>query len=318
MAIDPITLALGGASLLSGFLGADKAADAAEKGAANAIAEQRRQFDTVLGLQMPAIQTGNVARSQLASILGLQTAGTTGYNPINPLQGFNIAGGGGSLGGRVETKNRPIAQSDLQRLLDTVKANPTAYDEQGEIQALISRNRPGAQAQIANALVQNKLGYFADPQPAAAGQPGGPMSGDQVQQMIANYPGFQFAVDQARRASTAQASATGSGPISGNVLTALQTDIAGRVAMPAFNDYLNRLAGLSGGGQVASGTASSAAQNTGANVSNLLQSQGDSRASGILGQTGAILGGLGGLGEILGRRGTNPVGGYDFNRTFPT
>jgi hypothetical protein len=339
MAIDPITLALGGASLLSGFLGADKAADAAEKGAANAIAEQRRQFDTVLGLQMPAIQTGNVARSQLASILGLQTAGTTGYNPINPLQGFNIAGGGGrtastggaiaglalggltggllggSLGGRVETKNRPIAQSDLQRLLDTVKANPTAYDEQGEIQALISRNRPGAQAQIANALVQNKLGYFADPQPAAAGQP---VSGDQVQQMIANYPGFQFAVDQARRASTAQASATGSGPISGNVLTALQTDIAGRVAMPAFNDYLNRLAGLSGGGQVASGTASSAAQNTGANVSNLLQSQGDSRASGILGQTGAILGGLGGLGEILGRRGTNPVGGYDFNRTFPT
>jgi hypothetical protein len=275
---------------------------------------------------MPAIQTGNVARSQLASILGLQTGGTTGYNPINPLQGFSIAGGGGksggiptplmgSIGGRVESKNRPIAQSDLQRLLDTVKANPTAYDEQGEIQALISRNRPGAQSQIANALVQNKLGYFADSQPAAAG---GPMSGDQVQQMIANYPGFQFAVDQARRASTAQASATGSGPISGNVLTALQTDIAGRVAMPAFNDYLNRLASLSGGAQTASGTASQAAMNTGANVSSLLQSQGDSRASGILGQTGAILGGLGGLGEILGRRGTNPVGGYDFNRTFPT
>ena len=248
--------AVTGGSALLGAFGSKKGADASVAGAQDAIAEQRRQFDTALALQMPVINTGNVARSQLASILGLTVPGDT------TMPGAS-SGGVNDLINVLQGANRPFGNVFLNRNLERLKTQTPA----------------------------------AAPAPAAT-----PMSNDQVMDMISKYPGFQFAVDQARKASVAQASATGSSPISGNVLTALQGDIAGRVAMPAFSDYTNRLASLAGAAQTASGQAGIMAQNTGANVGNLLQNAGDSRASGILGVTNSVLGGLGGILDEINRK----------------
>src|SRR5574343_377803 len=66
-------------SLTGGLIGTDAASDAAKtsaKGAEAGIAEQRRQFDTTLQLQAPMINTGNAARSLLASIMGLSVPGS--------------------------------------------------------------------------------------------------------------------------------------------------------------------------------------------------------------------------------------------------
>lgn len=61
---------------------------------------------------------------------------------------------------RVKSKDRPISQRDLQRLLDDVRARPFAYDEPDEYNQLIRKNRRGAQVQIATALKQAGLSIY--------------------------------------------------------------------------------------------------------------------------------------------------------------
>jgi len=133
------------------------------------------------------------------------------------------------------------------------------------------------------------------------------MAGADTQKLLENFPGFQFAIEQARKASGAQASAMGSSALGGNVLTALNNNVAGNIAMPVFNDYLNRLTSLSGGAQTASSQASLIGQNGANNISSLLGQQGDARASGIIGQNNALQSGLGDIAQLLGRRNTMPV-----------
>lgn len=81
---DPVTGLIGaGGTIVGGLLGGDASKDAAQASSNASIAgvnENRRQFDTVLNLQAPAINTGNQARSLLASIMGLEVPGST-YSP---------------------------------------------------------------------------------------------------------------------------------------------------------------------------------------------------------------------------------------------
>ena len=67
-------LAILGGSLLSGaagLIGSKKAAKAQRKGAEAGIAEQRRQFDTIIELTQPGRDVGNAALNQLAGIFGV-------------------------------------------------------------------------------------------------------------------------------------------------------------------------------------------------------------------------------------------------------
>ena len=131
------------------------------------------------------------------------------------------------------------------------------------------------------------------------------MGADEITKRLEAFPGYQFAVDQARKNTLATASALGSG--GGNVLSAISDRTAQGIAMPTFENYLNRLGGLSGSGQNASNAAGSAAMGTGQSVAAGLQSAADSRASGILGRNasigsalssigGMVAGGMGGFG----------------------
>jgi hypothetical protein len=212
------------------------------------VAENRRQFDTVLNLQAPAINTGNAARSLLASILGLNVPGST-----------YTAGG---------------------------TAAP-AQGPSGAFSSQIARryNIPDRNTQPVSGATQGGVTFTS---PAS-----GAMDPAAIMARLEQFPGYQFAVDQARKNAGALGSATGS--LGGNVLSALASQTAGQIAMPTFENYLNRLAGLTGGAQTASNTASNAAINTGVNVAQGLQNAGDSRASGIIGQAGSQIGSIGGI-----------------------
>lgn len=238
-------------SLTGGLIGTDASTDAAKASAAGAnagVAENRRQFDTTLQLQAPMINTGNAARSLLASIMGLSVPGSefTAGGTTTPAKGTTPAT---TTGG-------------------TTFTNPAAS----------------------------------------------PMGADEITKRLESFPGYQFAVDQARKNTLATASALGSG--GGNVLTAISDRTAQGIAMPTFENYLNRLGGLSGSGQNASNAAGTAALNTGQNVAAGLQNAADSRASGILGRNqaigsalssigGMVAGGMGGMGGMGGAAGAN-------------
>lgn len=248
-------------SLTGGLIGTDAASDAAKtsaKGAEAGIAEQRRQFDTMLKLQQPMINTGNAARSLLASIMGLDVAGSE----------FTVGG--------------------------TTTTTPGTQPTSSLFQRLTGRLTTPGQP------VTTTTGGTTFTNPASSA-----MGADEITKRLEAFPGYQFAVDQARKNTLATASALGSG--GGNVLSAISDRTAQGIAMPTFENYLNRLGGLSGSGQNASNAAGSAAMGTGQSVAAGLQNAADSRASGILGRNasigsalssigGMVAGGMGGFG----------------------
>lgn len=74
MAIDPLTIATIGSSILGGILGNNasrRAADAQQQANQMAIGEQRRQFNNIMQILAPAISTGNNARTEVANLLGI-------------------------------------------------------------------------------------------------------------------------------------------------------------------------------------------------------------------------------------------------------
>lgn len=73
---DPLTAGIiggAGTSIVGSILGSNAIEDASD----DAVREQRRQFDTALGLSRPAIQAGDAARNQLLRLLGLPVPSTT-------------------------------------------------------------------------------------------------------------------------------------------------------------------------------------------------------------------------------------------------
>lgn len=265
-------IAKGGLGIVGGILGADASGDAAEsssKAAMAGVAENRRQFDTVLNLQSPAINTGNAARSLLASILGLDVAGST-YSP----------------GASTPKAPAPTGLNGVPGMLVEL------LEKSGRIDRKTTQPVGNAPLTFNN--------------PASS-----PMSAGDITARLEAYPGYQFAVQQATQAAQGLGSATGS--LGGNVVSGLAERVGGGIAMPTFENYLNRLAGLSGGAQTATNSASGAAMNTGALVANGLQNAGDSRAAGILGQTNSIGGILSGIGQVIGNHQKSPYEIYTGN-----
>lgn len=120
---------------------------------------------------------------------------------------------------------------------------------------------------------------------------------------IQGTPGYQFAVKEGTDSILNNASALGlrqSGVTAGD----LGKFVGGNIAFPAFQDYMNRLAGLSGAAQTtSSGLGSTIGQLSGqlglAN-SALIQAGGNAQAAGQLGQANAWGSAIGGIADILG------------------
>jgi hypothetical protein len=319
-------VAIGGASLASGFLGSQASGDAARasKQASQAgIDEQRRQFDIIMGLQRPDSVTGTGALNNLARLYGLpyqnaqspypQGSGLTprqgqssGSNAAGGLlgsaAGFGLGGIGGSLlggalglGGGYKKPKGTLGTDQVLKMLkggssieDIVKLAPMSSRHMGS--ALKKLTKAGLNPDQINSLYGGPAGA-AQAEWDAANPNGGvnTPSGPDMSVFTAS-PDYQFRRDEGMRDLGNSFAARG-GAFSGNALRGI-TDFNSNLASGEFGNYFNRMASLAGIGQTAANNQSNAAMNTGNNITNLLGQQGDARASGIMGQANSWGGAL--------------------------
>ena len=123
--------------------------------------------------------------------------------------------------------------------------------------------------------------------------------------IIRNTPGYEFRLEEGRRALNANRSAGG---VSGGELMRDFARFNQGVASDFYRDYANRLANLAGTGQQASTQLGSQGITTGQSIGNSLINAGNARASGIIGQGNAFNQFLGGLAQGFGN-GTFSFGG---------
>lgn len=289
------TTALVGGSLVAGglgYLGSQEAADAQSDASAAAVAEQRRQFDTILGLTSPQRQVGNAALNVLAQafIPGFQgiTPGTT--TAVNPGYGSQ------PVGQSVNPVLNPLPSGFAGG--NTYGSQGTQFDQVNDLYGTLAFQQDGGRIPGSETFADNTANPYGDQQyiqvPVEGGSnyvPQNALTSASLSEQFRNLPGSQFMVDEAVNAIGNSFAARG-GANSGNALRA----IADRTSNMAANTIFNGLGQLAGIGNIGTDTAANAAVNQGNNVSNLLVGQGNARASGIAGSyqsaNNAIQGGL--------------------------
>lgn len=292
---------IGGSTVVSGALGARASSRAASKAARSAqagIDEQRRQFDVIQGLQQPFAVTGTGAINRLAQLLGL------------PFQGFQAPGGGavGNEGSTVFSTKQVLKMLSQGIPMDEILKLGSLEGGLGpkRLQKLRSRGLSIDQVQQ---LQRGSAGLAADKNPIIT--PEGPDPS-----VFTESPDFRFRQQEGLAAVDRTAAARG-GALSGNAIRGAE-EFASNLASQEFGDFFNRLAAIAGIGQTSANASSAAAANTGNNISSLLASQGNARASGILGTANSISGALNsGLNNYLLLRGGffgNPGGSGGFAR----
>jgi hypothetical protein len=360
-----VAVAVGGAALVSGVVGAQaskSAANTAAKGDAAGIAEQQRQFDTIMQLQRPYSVTGTGAMNQLAKLYGLPYSPYSDAATMGGGQGYSGSGIPSSSSGQ-STANKlfnvksgsfsPISDTNmlswgvnplapikgiasggtgfLKKSLDPLglfgSDKPKIYQQKdgsirvegksgsyagGYIDPATGQAHvytPGTQnldaalsEQVTNYLRTGEgsldpvLGRFSDAagkmrsggysyQAPAATDPNAvngivTPSGPDMSGFFAS-PDYNFRRTEGQRGIEQSAAARG-GAFSGNALKALN-QYNSNLAAGEYGDYFNRLASVAGIGQTATNNQSAAAMNTGNNISEMLRSQADTRASGIMG-----------------------------------
>lgn len=145
------------------------------------------------------------------------------------------------------------------------------------------------------------------------------MAGEEAQQAaisgIVNGPQFGAMIEQGENAILQNASATG-GLRGGNTQGAL-AQFRPQVLSGLIDQQYSRLGGVAGLGQASAAGMAAAAQNTGNQVSGLLQQSGAAQAGGALAQGQAWSNGLGGISQAAGFLGGQiapPTGAGIFSR----
>jgi len=265
-------------SVISGAMSSDssdKASSAQAQSAEAGIGEQRRQFDITQANNAPFLQTGTAANRRLAQLLGIGPSTSPGFD-------------------------NPAVQAEYERLLgDTVNrvsSDPNAVAQQ----VAAGWGSPGpTQTPVSGYGDLNRKFSASD------------LNADPVYQS-----GLKFGLDQGTGAINARATQAG-GYDSGATIKALTryaTDYGSTKANESYNRYTNdqnnvynRLAGVSGTGQVASNQIASAGQNMANNVSDLTTQAGNARAAGIVGGANAWQGAVGGVNQALGNYQNNQM-----------
>lgn len=262
-------IGIGAASLIGGAMGANaskKAAAAQQQATQQQTAEQRRQYEQTRTDQSQFMGTGIAGNQRLSQLLGLSRgAGTTANGPI-PQDQFD--------------GNAYLAANP-----DVAKAGVDPY--QHYLQFGQHEQRQGY-----------KLGDFQGESPLLRKFTADDLAADPVYQS-----GLQFGADQGRDAINARAIA-GGGYDSGATLKALTrfgNDYGSTKAGESYNRFTNdqsnvynKLAGVSGAGQVATGQVQSAGTNMANATTQALGDAGNARAAGIVGGANAWGGALGG------------------------
>ena len=273
---------VGGAVSASNSAGAAGDAAAAQgQSSAAAIAEQRRQYDQTRQDQAPFLSTGTAANRRLSELLGL---GNGNYNAMQWARGeglqktikdYGLAGTGWAPD-----------QNTFDQLVQIAPDNIKALDLQ-------AGNSPDS---------GSLLRKFS--------------SADLAADPVYNS-GLQFGLDQGTQGINSRAIAQG-GYDSGATLKALTrfgNDYGSTKANESYNRYTqdqtniyNKLAGISGTGQVAAGQVAAAGTNAANNISELDTQAGNARAAGIVGGANAWGGALSGV--------NNAYNSYQSNQTL--
>ena len=275
MAIGTAGAIIGGAVIggVASSSAASKQAKAQSKASGAAIAEQRRQFDITQQNLQPFTQTGADALNQQRILLGLGALPEQVQPNAQLQQGVALQAGLRDAESRLQGTRTGI----IGRVLGKV-----AQGQQGGIDALQTEAN---QAQAAANQSNVALGTPAEQQAAAFAAFG-------------ESPGQKFLRDRAQKNLLRNQAAIG-GLGGGNVRSALVEQGVG-FAQQDFQNQFARLGQLAGQGQAATTNVGQFGQATAGNISNLLQAQGQARASGIAGQNAAFQQGLAGIGSGLG------------------
>lgn len=286
-----------GASLLGGMNASDAssaAAGAQVQASQAAIAEQQREFNLQQANNAPFLATGTAANQRLAVLLGLQrnagtggSAGTTGGTPAPTQAQFMTPGGfGPASGGGGETGGVSVG--------DPLPATPNV----AAYQAALAQWQAGQPTAAATTGTPD-AGYGSLVTPFAASD----LAADPVYNA-----GLNWGADQGSKAIGAAALANGSYD-SGATLKALTqfgNDYGTTKAQQAYNDFnanqtntYNRLAGVSGAGQVAANTIADAGSASAGSISNLLTGAGNATAAGIVGGANAYNTAAGGVNSAV-------------------
>jgi hypothetical protein len=200
---------------------------------------------------------------------------------------------GSALGGAIDGRGAVGDASQVQQ-----QSAQAGIDEQ--------RRQFDAVQKLLNPYVEAGTGALGGQQ-ALLGL-GAPGSQQQAITALQGSPQFQALQQQGENAILQNASATG-GLRGGNVQGAL-AQFRPALLSSLIEQQYNRLGGLTSIGQNAAAGVGNAGMSTGANISNLLGRQGQAQAGGILGQQGALSGGIsqafgavqgaGGFGKLFG------------------
>lgn len=263
--------ALGGALISSNASG--KASNAQSASAGQSIAEQQREYNQTRADNAPFLRTGTAANRRLGLLLGLP-----GMGPDENDQGYKAI-------------YQPMVDQFDQAHKD--RFGMSIWDNRADAS---SRD-----AQLERFKQQARDQYAAQYGDPSAGDPASgsllrkfgidDLNADPVYQS-----GLKFGADQGRDAINARATAGGMYD-SGATLKALTrfgNDYGSTKANESYNRFtndqnniFNRLSGVSGTGQVATGQVSAAGANMANNVGAAYEGAGNARAAGIVGGANA-------------------------------
>jgi hypothetical protein len=295
-----VAVAVGGASLVTGYMGSKASKDAARAQGQGADAAAQVQWDMYNQSRAdnePFRQAGLTGLQEYMALLGLPTSGVAQsvQQSTMPTQWFGA--------GDVPTANPSLYSSDpaYRKAWDTVSGyHKGRFDRTSDFGALenhlrtvYNENRPAATA-----------GYSATP--------GVSMTQQQAFDRFRNTPGYQFGLTEGQRTLDSSAAASG-GLFSGKAAKALTKFGQDYADQQGYRPYMNSLASLAGIGQTATSQNNQLGMQTAGNVGNAYQNAGNARASGIQGSANAwgnTLSGLAGAaGYAYGNRGTWGWGG---------
>lgn len=303
--------------------GSQQAANAQRRaGGQNAEAAQRNLL-VQLGLQEPYRQVGYQALNDLSALYGYQTPA---YTPLNALAGGYGPGSTINVGGRKRGDGinpagplgltSPVTNAlglggEKRRFGGSI--NPTAGTV--DVRSKKAKHDERATAYLRGEDVKlggkfsrirkeiDKLraaGYVYDPNAAtaAAQVPGQQNTQAGGLDRFWASPDYTFRRDEGMRGLEQSAAARG-GAFSGDALKAL-TEFNGNLASGEFNNYRNNLFRLAGYGTGATDNAGGAIDDYTNDVQQSNETQGDARASGVLGTTNSIAGLMGDFARIYG------------------
>ncbi len=285
-----VAAAATGGSVISGVLGSNaskKAAQAQVDATRQATAEQSRQYDQARADNAPFMETGTAANRRLAQLLGI----SSGVNENDPRY--------------KSIRDSMTAEADKAH---QDKFGMSIFDGRSYLSA------PGERSRFDQSMKQRAdqqyLEQFGNQDVGSDGYGSltkkfstADLEADPVYQS-----GLKFGLDRGTEGINARATAGGMFD-SGATLKALTqfgNDYGSTKANESYNRFnatndsiYNKLAGVSGAGQQATGQVNAAGANMANNVSNSLEGAGNARAAGIVGGANAWGGAAGGVNNAL-------------------